>query len=128
MTNQPDGVAVSRCHEYLRWRAVDPTRNLEICGNLCTQCRQAVYRGMNHVRWLRGADTPRAQACPDLSRKHIQRRQTHLERQNRLWTITSHRSVAIGLGYWVCNRRLRFEARRHNGPSLAAGLNVSLSG
>ena len=45
-----------------------------------------------------------------------------------LWTKTSRRSVAIGLGYWVCNRRSRFEAWRHNGPGLAAGLNVSLSG
>src|ERR1700704_6912290 len=85
MTNQPDGVAISRCHEYLRWGAVDPTRHLEICGDLGTQCRQAVDGGMSHVRSLHGTHTSRAQARPDLSRKRIQGRQTHLERQNRVW-------------------------------------------
>ena len=127
MTNQPDGVAISRRHEYLRWRAVDPTRHLEICGDLGTQCRQAVYRGMSHVRWLRGTHTSCAQACPDLSRKRIQGRQTHLERQNRIWTKTSRGNAAVGPGDRACNRRSRLEARRHDGPGLAAGLNVSFS-
>ena len=83
MRDQLDGVAISRCHEYLRWRAVDPARNLQICGDLGTQLRQAVYGGMHHVGWLHGAHTSRAEARPDFSGKHIQRRQAHLERQDR---------------------------------------------
>ncbi len=126
MGDQLDGVAISRCHEYLRWGAVDATRNLEICGDLGTQCRQAVYGGMNHVGWLHGTYAPRAQACPDLSGKHIQGRQTHLERQNRIRTKTRRSNAAIGSGHRACNRRSRLEARRHDGPCLAAGLNVSL--
>ena len=35
--------------------------------------------------------------------------------------------LAIGLGHRDRNRRLRLEVRRHNGPCLAAGLNVPLS-
>src|SRR6185295_10949127 len=119
-------MAISRCHEYLRWRAVDPTRHLEICGDLGTQCRQAVYRGMSHVRWLRGTHTSRAQARPDLSRKRVQGRQAHLERQNRIWTKPSRSNDAIGPGHRACNGRSRLEAGRHNRPGLAAGLNVSL--
>ena len=83
---------------------------------------------MNHVGWLHGTDTSRAQACPDLSRKHIQRRQTHLERQNRIWTKTGRSHAAIGRRHRACNRRSRLEARRHNGPCLTAGLNVPLGG
>ena len=128
MSDQLDGVAISRCHEYLRWRAVDPARNLEICGDLGTQCRQAVYGGMNHVGWLHGAHASRAQACPDLSRKRIQGRQTHLERQDRIRTKTGRSNAAVGLGHRACNRRSRLEARRHDGPGLAAGLNVALGG
>ena len=98
MTDQLDGVAISRCHEYLGWGAVDPARNLEICGDLGTQCRQAVYGGMNHVGWLHGTYASRAQACPDLSGKRIQGRQTHLERQNRIRTKTGRGNAAVGLG------------------------------
>ena len=68
----------------------------------------------------------RAQACPDLSRKRIQGRQTHLERQNRIWTKTGRSNAAVGWRHRACNRRSRLEARRHDGPCLAAGLNVSL--
>src|SRR6185312_15214202 len=36
MTNQLHCVAISRCHEDLRWRASDPARDLEICRDLAT--------------------------------------------------------------------------------------------
>ena len=128
MGDQLDGVAISRCHEYLRWRAVDPTRNLEIRSDLGAQCWQAVHGGMNHVGWLHGAHTSRAEACPDLSRKRIQGRQAHLERQNRVWTKTRRSDAGIGLGHRARHKRSRFEAWRHNGAGLAAGLNVALRG
>ena len=126
--NQRDGVAISRGHEYLRRRAVDPARNLQICSDLGTQQRQAVYGRVDHVGGVHGADAPRAQPCPDLSRKHVQRRQAHLERQDQLGAKAGRGNAAIGPGHRACNRHLRLEARRDDGPRLAAGLNVALGG
>ena len=83
---------------------------------------------MNHVGWLHGAYTSRAQPCPDLSRKHIQGRQAHLERQNRIRTKAGRRDAAIGPGHRACDGRSRLEARRHDGPCLAASLDVPLGG
>ena len=37
-------------------------------------------------------------------------------------------NAAVGPGHRACNRRSRLEVRRHNGPGLAAGLNVALRG
>ena len=52
-------------------------------------------------------------------------RQTHLERQNRLWTPPVAMAMPP-LSGGLCNRQPRPEARRHDAPRLAAGLNVSL--
>ena len=125
MANQLHGVAIPRRHEHLRRGATDPTRHLEICGDLGTKCRQAIYRGMNHVGWLHGTYTPSAEACPDLSGKQVQRRQPHLERQNRLGTKTRRSNDVVRPGHRASNRCSRLEARRHDRPRLTTGLNVT---
>src|SRR3954468_5750007 len=98
MSDQLHRMAIPCCNKYLRREAANPTRYVEICGNLGTQCLHAVYRWMSHGRWLHSTYTARAQACPDLSGERIQGRQTHLERQNRIWTKTSCSNVGLGPG------------------------------
>ena len=83
---------------------------------------------MNHVGWLHGTHASRAQARPDLSGKRIQGRQTHLERQNRIRAKTGRGDAAVGRRHRDRNRRSRLEVRRHDGPRLAAGLDVPLGG
>ena len=128
MRDQLDGVTISRGHEDLRRRAVDPARYSEIGRDLGAQRRQSEYGGMNHVRWLHGADAPRAEPRPYFSWKRIERRQTHLERQNRIWTKAGRHNAALGLRDRERNRRSRFEARRNDGAGLAAGLDVPFRG
>ena len=128
MTDQLHGLTISRGHEHLRWRAVDPTRNLEIPGDFRTQQRQAVHRRMDHVRRLHGAHTARAKARPDLPGKRIQGRQTHLERQDGIRTKTDGVHAVIRQRHRARNGRSRLEVRAYNGPCLPARLDIPLGG
>ena len=75
------------------------------------------------------ARTHRApEARPDLSRKRIEGRQAHLERQNRIRAKAHRGNAAVGSRHRCCDGHSRLEARRHDGPCLAVSLYVPLGG
>jgi hypothetical protein len=79
--DQLHAVAVAAGDEYLRRRAIDPARQLQIGCNGDAQFGQAGPGRVDHVVRSGGAHGTRGQPRPHLARKGVQRRYAHLEGQ-----------------------------------------------
>ena len=119
-------VPVARGHEDLGRRAGDAARHMQVGRDLGAQRRQAADRRMDHVGRLHRPHATCAQARPDLAREHVQRRQPHLERQDRIGPETG---CARGVGDQRNRTRhghCRLQAGGHDRAGLAACLDVAL--
>ena len=126
MSNQLDGMAISRCHEYLGRGAIDPARNLEIARRFRhaapashiprdEPCRRAAWR----ARIARPA-VPRS--FVEIDPGPASPFETAGSNPGESWSWRRRGRT----GASACKGRSRLEVGRHNGPCLATGLNVPL--